>query len=322
LGGLAAAAAIRAGQDFEITVPVLDGGVVLPTLGRVPVPPAAEVVVLRGRSGQLVVTAAEIRPITIADPAAGEDYDGWQRLRQIELVTGTQRLVVIVEDINPFRDCYGRPVLPRLDAAEFAGLRAVLDRAWSLLARDHRRHAAALAALPISLVPLLRPSPGREASATCRDAFGSTGTSIPADPAKLAEILVHEHNHGKLCALQDLVPLHTGESAIRYHAPWRDDLRPVGALLQGAYAHLGVADFWRVHREAVTGAEAQAANREFGKRREQVSNAVDTLGRCDELTAAGHRFVRGMADTLAQWQNEARPMATIATPDGRAGRQH
>jgi HEXXH motif-containing protein len=302
LCGIAAAAATRAGQTFEITVPVLDRTVVLPSLGRAVPAPGTGGVVVRGQSGRLHIPAAGRRVTTVTDPAA--DGDGWQSLRRIEIATGSPRLVVLVDDTDPFRDCYGRPVLPRLSAAEFTELRGLLRQAWRLLAGDHPKHAAMLAALPLSLVPLLRPAADREVSAASRHAFGSIGMSIPTDPVKFAEILVHEHNHVRLGALMDLAPLHTGPSSIRYQVPWRDDVRPVGAVLQGTYAHLGVADFWRIHRHKVHGTGAAAADTEFAGRWDQASRGVNTLAQCDELTAAGRRFVQGMANTLAGWRHD------------------
>lgn len=304
LRGIAVAAAIRAGHAFESTVPVLDGAVTLPSLGRAPITAdtsQATEAAVHGRSGRVTISMAG-RPVTVV-AETDLDGDGWQGLRRVEVAAASRRLVVAVEDTDPFRDCYGWPVLPRLPASEIADLRTVLGQAWALLTRHHPQHAAAVSTMRISLVPLRRPSPGREVSAASRHAFGSIGSSIPSEPARFAEILIHEHLHVKLGALMDLVPLHFGPSPILYHAPWRDDSRPIGALLQGAYAHLGVADFWRVRRGTVAAAEAaEAAAAEFVKRLEQVSNAVDTLDRSTELTAAGRRFVDGMAGTVSNWK--------------------
>ena len=61
----------------------------------------------------------------------------------------------------------------------------------------------------------------------------------------LASVLVHECQHAKLNAVLDLIPLSRPDQA-RYYAPWREDPRPLGGLLHGAYAYLGVSDFWRV----------------------------------------------------------------------------
>ena len=67
-------------------------------------------------------------------------------------------------------------------------------------------------------------------------------------PVELAVTLVHEFQHIKLGGLLHLAPLHDREPTRRLYAPWRDDPRPLGGLLQGVYAFTGVTDFWRAVR--------------------------------------------------------------------------
>src|SRR5581483_603165 len=62
-----------------------------------------------------------------------------------------------------------------------------------------------------------------------------------------AVTLAHELQHLKLGALLDIVTLALPDDGRRYYAPWRDDPRPLGGLLQGAYAYFGVSGFWRPH---------------------------------------------------------------------------
>ena len=67
----------------------------------------------------------------------------------------------------------------------------------------------------------------------------------------MAETLVHEFQHVKLCGLLDMVPL-AASGAEKVYAPWRQDPRPAGGLLQGIYAHLGIVRFWQSQRQAET----------------------------------------------------------------------
>ena len=65
----------------------------------------------------------------------------------------------------------------------------------------------------------------------------------------MAETLVHEFQHVKLGGLMDMVRLvEVGRGAGL--CAWRQDPRPAGGLLQGAYAHLGIVRFWRAQQHA------------------------------------------------------------------------
>lgn len=47
----------------------------------------------------------------------------------------------------------------------------------------------------------------------------------------------------------------------RYYAPWRDHPRPAVGLLQGAYAHVGVTEFWwRRRKSALSAARSHLAH--------------------------------------------------------------
>jgi uncharacterized protein len=72
--------------------------------------------------------------------------------------------------------------------------------------------------------------------------------SAPPDPIIGTVTLTHEIQHVKLGALLDLVTLTLPDDGRRYYAPWRDDPRPLGGLLHGVYAYLGVTEFWRRQR--------------------------------------------------------------------------
>jgi hypothetical protein len=154
----------------------------------------------------------------------------------------------------------------------------------------------------------LAPDLDRTVSATSTDAFGAAAMTPPADGWALAAALVHEFQHAKLGALLDLVDLWEQETDARYYAPWRDDARPLGRLVHGTYAYLGVTDFWRIQRLAADRdgdvGRANIAHFEFARWREQAwrtSRFVAEVGAA-RLTAAGRRFVHGMRGTLEQWR--------------------
>ncbi|MEV7021634.1 HEXXH motif-containing putative peptide modification protein [Kitasatospora sp. NPDC093558] len=199
------------------------------------------------------------------------------------------RWAPVIDHAGPRLVDYGRPPAGPLSMPELAAWESRLAQAWGVLVRRHRRHAEAVAACVATIVPL-RPAPGGEAvSAAARRAYGAVAASLPDDPVLLALALVHEFLHVQLGALLDLVPLHRPNGAAVYHAPWRPDLRPVGALLQGTYAHLGVADFWRA--EAVAGvSQRPRAESEFATWAAHTERAGTTLVGSGELTTLGREF--------------------------------
>jgi uncharacterized protein len=99
----------------------------------------------------------------------------------------------------------------------------------------------------------------------------------------------------------------------RYYAPWRTDPRPVGSLLQGAYAFLGVSGFWRRQRQAPPDDTIRRrADAEFARWRAGAAQVVATLQSTGRLTAAGRDFVREMALVLDSWQREPVPPEALA----------
>jgi HEXXH motif-containing protein len=313
LSAVAAAAAVRAGADASVRVPVVAGRVVLPSLGAARIGSSArggEAAVRSGRDGAVV--EAPGRSVRIpADPGRARG-SGWSPLRRIELPGDGRGLAAVLDDIDPY-SFPGRDRVLWLSDSELDRWRLTLADAWQLLLRlDPDGAAAEVAATVAVLVPVPAP-PGRHVSATSRDAYGTVALSAPTGASPLAATLVHEVQHAKLGALLDLVPLLEGPADARWYAPWRDDPRPLGGLLHGAYAHLGVAGFWRRQRWLDAAPEARMhAHAEFARWRDQTAEAVRTLRASGALTGAGERFVDGMAATLEQWQGERVPAEAAA----------
>ncbi|MBA0051546.1 hypothetical protein E0L36_11770 [Streptomyces sp. AJS327] len=299
-GAIAAAAALRSGCPAELTLPAPGGSLTLPGVGTVPCP-----------GGEFTLRPGARR--------------GARRLRR--LPGGTARL----DDLDPYRVPQGAPGLRATVAEERQPSGAgPWDHRWTtamaLLRAVDQRRAEEVAALTRCVIPLAPPStparpaepPGRaeaptpparppvhpaqhgartgSRSATLRAAPGAVLSVLPASGEVLAEVLVHEIQHSKLAVLCDLLPLYRPGGAAHYRVPWRSDPRPVGAVLQGAYAHLAMADLWhRVgHARGArgTGAAEVAVRRE--RCRAYVGEALRTLLESDELTEAGREFTGGM----------------------------
>lgn len=300
LAAVAAAAAIRAGLDFELAVPLRGGAATLPTLGRARLPgtTAWGTATVRRRPGGYLVTGRHGSVPLPHDPRDGAG--GWDGLRRLSFEHDTRSVTVYLDDLDPYRDCHGFVSAGRLTDDEFRSWAGLLDGAWAELVRHHPERVDELAARPVVLVPLAARSAGSPGtSATARDSAGAMALTPPPDSFSLAMSMVHEVQHSKLGALLDLVELYDRNDARRFYSPWRADPRPLSGLLQGAYAFAAVADFWRVYAAPPTGAAPAAlAGYELARIRGQVGDALARLAGSGALTAAGERFVAGQREAF------------------------
>jgi uncharacterized protein len=297
LATIAAAAAIRAGLDAEIEVPVLGAGVLLPSLGT------AEAV---GCTAVVAAKEAEVRCGNLRVRARpGEP--GWRELRQVTVGP----LSVLIDDLDPFRmpTPDGSPT-GRLTPSQVTQFGDTLRAAWPVLSSA----SAEIAAIVRVIVPYRPPESGNfNISISSPQVFGTVAMSRPPDKYSCAETLVHETQHLKLCALLDLVMLTRPDDGQRYYAPWRSDPRPISGLLQGAYAFLGVSGFWREQRQtAPEPGVRERADAEFARWRDGAGTAAATLLSSGQLTSAGETFVETMAEVLDGWRREPVPGDAIA----------
>jgi uncharacterized protein len=310
LASIAAAAAIRSGTLAELDVPVTDGYVHLPTLGRLGVGDTVTATLAARGEGDFEVRAASgkwhIEPGTKKE--ANQD---WQPVRELRAGGFAVRL----EDTDSYRDCHQWPVAGRLTADEAAGWQAQFEEAWRLIEQAYPRYAPGVAAGLTTLLPLANDVAGREISAAARQAFGAVAAALPASGADLALLIIHEFQHVKLGALTDMFDLCDRADQRVFFAPWREDPRPLGALLQGTYAHIAVTDYWRVRRNMETGPDALASAELFARWRMMTAQAIVTLAGSGALTPLGARFVDGMRATVEPWLGERVPDAAAAAAE-------
>jgi uncharacterized protein len=285
LACLAAAASVRAGESAEIAVPVQEGMVHLPTLGRLVLGPrAGQTAMLRSGPGGFEVRAGG----TVHTAVTAGDDANWHPVRRLD----GDGLMVGLEDVDPYRDCYGAPVATRLDGTAVDSWRRLQDSAWQSIREYAPGHVPGLRVGLRALTPLRPDDSGRQRSATSRYAFGAVGVAEVPDGDALAILLVHEIQHLKLGAVLDLCNLVDPASDLTLKVAWRPDPRPLEAVLQGIYAHLAVAEIWR-SRDA-TGAS-------FPLYRAWVQSAIDSLVGTGALTADGERFVGRMLQCTESW---------------------
>ncbi|MEU6072866.1 FxsB family cyclophane-forming radical SAM/SPASM peptide maturase [Micromonospora sp. NPDC047074] len=292
LACVAAAAAVRARVRADLPVPVRDGVVSLPTLGALAVGPERGVVRLVTDDGEVRVG---VRRVTAdagrgSDPAREDAPDGWLPVRPVH----GDGVRLLLEDTDPYRDCYDLPVEPRLSAAAAQRWVRQLERAVRRIDAETAGYAAGVRILLRAVVPLRTEPTGRSRSAAAGTAFGAVAVTAVPDDAALAVLLVHEVQHLKLSAVLDVCDLFDPDDTRTLSVPWREEPCPVRGVLHGVYAHLAVADVWR-HRP---GPAAEGHHRRY---RAWTDTAVDALLDLDVLTAAGERFVQGMRATVDGW---------------------
>ncbi|MEU6181643.1 HEXXH motif domain-containing protein [Streptomyces coeruleorubidus] len=312
---LAAAAAVCAGVDFEIQVPVPDGGTLhLPSLGTVRLPCADSggrpgVATVRG-TGRGLGSAAVVSPrgaCVLLPDSLKSPLAGWRPIPYIRASRGGYSLRFALDDT----DAYASFVAGRVPVPQHTQSRnrwqALTEQAWEILVRSQPDTADALAALLCSLVPLEPVTRGEPYSVTSPESFGSAMIQLPTEATTLAVSLIHECQHIKLGALLDLVTLTREAGDAVHYAPWRRDPRPAAGLLQGAYAYLGIVSFWRRYHPTVSGREAYRARFAYALWRHSTLAAVDRLLASGELTDLGLWFVSHMRECLADWCEEPLP---------------
>ncbi|MEV0176374.1 HEXXH motif domain-containing protein [Streptomyces sp. NPDC050803] len=328
LHALAAAGAVLAGLDFRMAVPAREGSVLLPCLGQAWSADAepwalAEVSALGG--------AAQVRleggPVVDVPADATRDGAGWRGMRRLSTSHQGLALALTVDDLALYPVVAGAARPARLDEAAVRRWQYALDRAWALLVEDHRESAQALSAGLVSLVPLPAGERFRTDSASASEAFGCVMLSEPGsdgpdheDTVEFAVTLVHEFRHTLLNGLMHLTPL-TGDCPDLYHAPWRDDPRPLTGVLHGAFAFSGVARFWRTRCARDTGSALERARFEFALWRSQSRAVLETLDALPALTATGRALVRGLLADLRSWHDEALPESAVRTAARAAAHQ-
>jgi HEXXH motif-containing protein len=291
LAAVAAAGAIRLGIRFELDVAVRGGCVLLPGLGCLQEVGPGEWIRLssdgeRLRAGEHVnVACAALVP----DDGSGAVVPYWRGTPLVRAAADGCTWEVLLETADRYLDRYALPVLAAMTATEVANWRYRIQAAWELLVRHHEWAARPIADGVTVIVPLVPRS--NLDSATSPAAFGAIATSVPPSAVSMAETMVHEFQHIKLCGLTDMLPL-TEPCDERAYAPWRDDPRPIGGLLQGAYAFTGIVRFWDVQRHLETESDAVLHASVLYERWRQATELVTrTLLGNGFLTPTGVRFV-------------------------------
>jgi HEXXH motif-containing protein len=291
LAAAAAAAAVRLGIRFEMDVPLSDGWVRFPGLGSLHIAGQGEWIRLssdgeRLRVGEHIdVACAALVP----DDGSGTAAPHWRGTPLVRAVADGQTWEVLLETTDRHLDRYTLPMHAPITAVDVTTWRQRIQAAWELLVRHHEWAAGPIAAGVTVIVPLMQRSDLDSAASPA--AFGAIAASMPPSPASMAETLIHEFQHIKLSGLMDMMPL-TEPCGEKVYAPWREDPRPPGGLLQGVYAFTGIVRFWDAQRHIETELDdILRANVLYENWRSTIEPVTGTLLGKGSLTPTGVRFV-------------------------------
>ena len=314
LGPIAAAAAIRSRMAATVSVRVQGRELFLPTLGTA--------ILQEGGcdTATLIIepdgTRIEACSALVALPEDLRSASAvWRPVLRMEFGTAT-RLRVLVGVASPVSKAFSRLLAAADDIdvkpeGHVDWQRSLAD-GWQVLQRHHPLSAKAIAHGLRTVVPVFAPHGHSNESATLNGIFGAVLLGFPSRPVMIACNLVHEFQHAKLSAMQDLVTLHAADCDHTYYAPWRYDPRPLPAALQGVYAHLGVTQFWAAQRTAGP-AGSVLADVEFARWRQDTLWACDSIRNDGHLTSTGARFVNAIMTRLTDLCSQELPSTAVAT---------
>ncbi|WP_405920150.1 aKG-HExxH-type peptide beta-hydroxylase [Streptomyces longwoodensis] len=320
---VAAAVAARSGVPYEVQLTPHAGQLVLPSLGALHTD--APHLDLVHRAGRLTFRAPGAADVVVR---VQDTVGAWSASRYWTSAYALPGLLaddapLPLDDLDPYRTVHGGPHYYGLSGPVTLddGERKRWLQAWSGTADALRlggeQRLAETRALLRCLVPLAVP-PGASVggrstggcSATRREAFGAVLSSTPPSATGFAATLVHELHHAKLTVLTEMVTLHHSDGRARYFAPWRPDPRPYDGLLQGAYSHLALADYFQ--RRALTGTDPvhrEDAWAQYARYHEQVGAALAALVGSDQLTESGRQFVDALVGHHQRLAEQPAPRA-------------
>ncbi|MEV6785285.1 radical SAM/SPASM protein FxsB, inactivated metallohydrolase extension form [Streptomyces sp. NPDC051098] len=261
------AAALVTGRDATpVRLPHEGGRLRLPTLGELRLHGAARdgSAEVRAVGEGFLVTVDGVEPRLVRLDGRHDERSDW---RPVRTLGGDGVPLLRLDDIDPYRDCFGAPVRGRLGAPEAALWDERLTEAWAVLADAAPQQAAEAGECLSTLTPLV----SGEASLWAHG-FGALGLVLPETAQELAVALLRGFRRAKLHALLEVTDPYAQDGWWSHSAPWQDDEVPVSALLAGAYERVGLAPF-----------DPEGAD--------QAMRALTTLESAPELTVSGHRLL-------------------------------
>jgi len=317
LGRVAIACALATGLDCEVRVFVADGILTIPGSGQIDLDGWAGWATVTVDAGKHILTVRAAGVVTVSPRRPDARFQPVPRLTTDSGATG-EELSVVLDGTDPMWPVLDLPIGPGVDDDQADPWRERMSAGWRLLRELDPERARAIRAGLSTLVPL-RPTAtttdfaSTDLTASSADAFGAAALTLPRDGVSFAETLVHEFQHGKLSALLDLEPLlrpttDRGRDEL-FYSPWRQDPRPLSGVLQGAFAYLGVTDFWNRQRHRDGG---MYPHFEFARWRREVFDALARIRAKATPTPLGAYFLDRASAQAQLFLDESVPAAAEA----------
>ncbi|MCX4848897.1 radical SAM/SPASM protein FxsB, inactivated metallohydrolase extension form [Streptomyces sp. NBC_00893] len=268
-----AAAAVRAGLDLCVDVGYTDGRLVLPGLGELRIGEAGErgTAVVRAVEDGFLVRRDESDPAErrVVLSAAGP---GWRPVRRLVVPGGASgpALDLVLDDLDPYRDCFAAPAAAALDDRAAADLLGRIGDAWALIEAKAPLRAAETAGRLTTLTPLTGLAPAEPAVG--RHGRGALGVAADGGAEELALALLRGSRRAELRALADVTDLYAADGSWEHRIPWEEEPVPFSRLLADTYERMALGAF-----------EPRCL--------EGVPQALDTLEGAAELTVSGKRLL-------------------------------
>ncbi|WP_299537579.1 radical SAM/SPASM protein FxsBH, inactivated beta-hydroxylase extension form [uncultured Streptomyces sp.] len=223
LSASVAAAALRAGLDAPVPVPFTDGRLHLPTLGtlRAAGPGERGEALLRALPGGCAARSGDAPERRVER----FDADGahWEAVRT---VGGGGAPLLALDDLDPYRDCFGTAPAPRLAEDDVQRHARRFAEAWKLLHEAAPSLGAVMARSLAVLTPVLGP-PADDAG----PAHGALGIDGTGEARDVALGLLRGFRRAALRAREDVVDLYALDGAWEHRSPWRAEKVPFSVLL-------------------------------------------------------------------------------------------
>lgn len=254
LSAIAAVVAWKCGvPSFSIRMPLRNGEVVLPSLGRALLPgdeDASEATLVCGDHAMTITTSTQTVSLP-ADLTCGTLE--WEPIRTVSVDSDGLVLHLLIDDIDPYR--LEDETLPssissrRLDQVDYKAWKERLHDAWELLVQRHSAHAHEIAQSTSVLVPI--EDDIVHSTSFHRGGFGAIISTLGASPAWTAAGMLEEFQRMKLNALHSIEPLHTAPADVaNYLAPFFNEPRTLHNVVETFYSSAPLAEFWNAHYRA------------------------------------------------------------------------
>ncbi|MEW2171431.1 radical SAM/SPASM protein FxsB, inactivated metallohydrolase extension form [Streptomyces sp. NPDC007027] len=229
-----AAAAVRARIDVPVPVAYRDGRLYLPTLGTAILggPGARGTATVRVVGEGFLVRRPGDAPG--AEPRVVPPHEGphWHPVRVLRRGAAP---ALLLEDLDPFRDCFDVPAAGRLAPAAVDTWAHLFAEAWELLADAVPEQAAEAARTLTTVTPLAAGGarPGRHG-------YGALGGAAHDVPEELALGLLSGFRRAKLRALGEVTDLYALDGTWDHRTPWGSEHVPFSRLLAETFERAGL----------------------------------------------------------------------------------